>query len=97
MRHVLKAFGAASIGTTAGYALYQIRSRRSAGTDAEVAQARLAAPLATTLLAAVLGLLFGRRARCVAFAAGFALAAVFGLEIEQRAAGMRRPATTEAG
>jgi hypothetical protein len=83
MKRLLATFGTALAGTTAGYVLHQTMAMRKAQASDQQPQALIiGAPLATAGLAAVVGLIGGKRSRLLAFVAGFAAAATLGDKID---------------
>ena len=83
MKRLLATFGTALAGTTAGYVLHQTMAMKKAQASDQQPQALIiGAPLATAGLAAVVGLIGGKRSRLLAFVAGFAAAATLGDKID---------------
>jgi hypothetical protein len=83
MKRLFATIGTALAGTTAGYVLHQTMAIKQAQSTDEQPQALIiGAPLATAGLAAVAGILFGKRSRIVAFVAGFLAAATLGDKID---------------
>jgi hypothetical protein len=83
MKRLFATIGTALAGTTAGYVLHQTMAmRRAQSTDQQPQALIIGAPLATAGLAAVAGLIFGKRSRIVAFVAGFLAAATLGDKID---------------
>lgn len=84
MKRLFATFGSAIAGTTAGYVLHQTLAMRKAQAADQQPQALIiGAPLATAGLAAVFGLMGGKRSRLLAFVAGFAAAASVGDKIDE--------------
>ncbi len=69
-------------GSAAGFALYQIRTRDEA-VDSGVGELHIAAPGATAALAALIGLIGGKRGPILAFIAGAGLSAVLGTKVDE--------------
>lgn len=83
MKRLFATIGTALAGTTAGYVLHQTMAiRKAQSTDQQPQALIIGAPLATAGLAAVAGLIFGKRSRLVAFVAGFLAAATLGDKID---------------
>jgi hypothetical protein len=83
MKRLIATIGTALAGTTAGYVLHQTMALRKMPTaDHEPQALIIGAPLATAGLAAVVGLVFGKRSRLVALVAGFLAAATLGDKID---------------
>ena len=83
MKRLIATIGTALAGTTAGYVLHQTMAmKRAPSTEQEPQALIIGAPLATAGLAAVVGLVFGRRSRLMAFVAGFLTAATLGDKID---------------
>ncbi len=71
---------AAMAGSTAGYVAKQLNDRRSASEPAPLV---IGAPAVNAAIAAIAGLISGRRGRPVAFTVGFAISAIAGLSMQQ--------------
>ncbi len=83
MKRLFATIGTALAGTTAGYVLHQTMAIKRAQTADQEPQALIiGAPLATAGLAALVGLIFGKRSRLVALVAGFVAAATLGDKID---------------
>ncbi len=83
MKRLFATIGTALAGTTAGYVLHQTMAiKKAQSTDQQPQALIIGAPLATAGLAAVAGLIFGKRSRIVAFVAGFVAAATLGDKID---------------
>lgn len=83
MKRLFATIGTALAGTTAGYVLHQTMAIKKAQTADQEPQALIiGAPLATAGLAALVGLIFGKRSRLVALVAGFVAAATLGDKID---------------
>ena len=83
MKRLFATIGTALAGTTAGYVLHQTMAiRKAQSTDQQPQALIIGAPLATAGLAAVAGLIFGKRSRLVALVAGFLAAATLGDKID---------------
>jgi hypothetical protein len=83
MKRLIATIGTALAGTTAGYVLHQTMAmKRAPATEQEPQALIIGAPLATAGLAAIAGLVFGKRSRLVAFVAGFLAAATLGDKID---------------
>jgi hypothetical protein len=76
----------AAAGSTAGYVIHQLVNRppQAEGEEGDGALSlTVGAPLATTLIAGLIGVLAGRKRRRAPFLAGLGLAAVGGLELDR--------------
>jgi hypothetical protein len=83
MKRLIATIGTALAGTTVGYVLHQTMAiRRAQSTDQEPQALIIGAPLATAGLAALVGLIFGKRSRLVALVVGFLTAATLGDKID---------------
>ena len=83
MKRLIATIGTALAGTTAGYVLHQTMAmKRAPSTEQEPQALIIGAPLATAGLAAIVGLIFGKRSRLMAFVAGFLAAATLGDKID---------------
>jgi hypothetical protein len=88
MKRLIATIGTALAGTTAGYVLNQTMAMKKAPSTEQEPQALIiGAPLATAGLAAIVGLLFGKRSRLMAFVAGFVAAATLGDKIDDMVPG----------
>lgn len=95
MKRIVGSLVAAFVGSTVGYVVNQVIEQRSQGHQPDPKQLVVGAPLVTTAVASVVGLVGGRHHRFLAFVAGVGIATFFG-DLEAMVPSLKRSAPPSA-